>query len=238
MPEPRQAGAWDAEYRRQGIPSSYRDDPSGVIIWLLDNLGRVQESGAARQGRRALDVGCGTGRNALHLAENGFDVVAFDNSAVAIEIARASSQAAAVDLQQRDLREGLPGAAEEYALITDVFVYKHVVADDDREQYRKEMARVLRHDGIVLLSLAAVDDGYYAQCPDTNDISLPSGQRKVTDPNAGDVGSVLFSLSAIEHEMSDLFDPIMYWIKDRPGPMHGTTYRRRTLAGIFRRRPA
>jgi SAM-dependent methyltransferase len=42
---------------------------------------------------RALDIACGTGRNALYLAEHGFDVTGVDISEVAIE--RASDEARA-----------------------------------------------------------------------------------------------------------------------------------------------
>lgn len=40
---------------------------------------------------RVLDVGCGTGENALHLAARGLDVVGLDASAVGIEKARAKA---------------------------------------------------------------------------------------------------------------------------------------------------
>ena len=45
-------------------------------------------SGGVTRGR-ALDVGCGTGSNALWLAERGFDVLGVDISPIAIERARA-----------------------------------------------------------------------------------------------------------------------------------------------------
>ena len=37
---------------------------------------------------QALDLACGTGRNSIFLAENGWEVTAIDNSAVGIDIAR------------------------------------------------------------------------------------------------------------------------------------------------------
>ena len=40
---------------------------------------------------RALDVGCGTGTNALWLAQRGFDVLGVDLSPLAVEKARAKS---------------------------------------------------------------------------------------------------------------------------------------------------
>jgi SAM-dependent methyltransferase len=40
------------------------------------------------RGRTALDVGCGAGRVALHLQENGFQVTAIDNSPLAVKTAK------------------------------------------------------------------------------------------------------------------------------------------------------
>jgi SAM-dependent methyltransferase len=41
------------------------------------------------RGRRALDVGCGAGRVALHLQAKGFDVTAIDNSPLVVKTAKA-----------------------------------------------------------------------------------------------------------------------------------------------------
>lgn len=67
---------------------------------------------------RALDLASGTGRNALFLAEQGFDVLAIDVSPVALEQGkrRAEEKHLAIRWQQADLEEiKLPDSS--YALI-------------------------------------------------------------------------------------------------------------------------
>lgn len=68
---------------------------------------------------RALVIACGTGRNALRLAEAGFDVDAVDVSSVAIDIAReeAARRGLEVDWQVADIAE-LPLEEGMYDLIT------------------------------------------------------------------------------------------------------------------------
>jgi SAM-dependent methyltransferase len=51
-------------------------------------LDRVLADGSTGAGRRALDVGCGHGRDAIHLAKQGWDVTAVDLEERAIETAR------------------------------------------------------------------------------------------------------------------------------------------------------
>src|SRR5690349_23309462 len=52
------------------------------------NLVEAVQAGLVKPGR-TLEVGCGTGTNALFLAQHGFDVLGVDISALAIEKARA-----------------------------------------------------------------------------------------------------------------------------------------------------
>lgn len=57
---------------------------------------------------KALDLACGAGRHAIFLAENGWNVIAVDNSRVGIEIAgkRAKEKGVRVDFRAADLEKG------------------------------------------------------------------------------------------------------------------------------------
>ncbi len=67
-------------------------------------LRRVLDGGLVLPGR-AVELGCGTGTNAVFLAQRGFDVVALDLSPVALEAARrkAADAGVRIDFQQADL---------------------------------------------------------------------------------------------------------------------------------------
>lgn len=67
---------------------------------------------------RALDVACGAGRNALYLAERGFDVTGVDISSKALELAAQRAQRAGLEVHwhEHDLDEVLP-PTDPYALI-------------------------------------------------------------------------------------------------------------------------
>jgi len=60
--------------------------PRKELVELVES-GRIAPS-------RAIDLGCGTGSNAIFLAQHGFDVTAVDYAASAIEKARKNAEAA------------------------------------------------------------------------------------------------------------------------------------------------
>jgi tellurite methyltransferase len=70
---------WDARYRDGAYEN--RTHPTALLAEWLPRLPRG----------RALDVACGAGRNALHLAANGHAVTALDISHVALERGRRSA---------------------------------------------------------------------------------------------------------------------------------------------------
>ncbi len=85
---------WDARYRERGIDP----DPSD---WLVENRELIG-------GTRALDLACGTGRNARWLARRGFTVDALDISEVAIGALHGVTgiHARVVDLEREPLPAG------------------------------------------------------------------------------------------------------------------------------------
>ena len=86
---------WDARYRDGAYEG--RTHPTAL---LADWLPRLPHG-------RALDVACGTGRNALYLAANGFSVTAIDISRVALDRGRraAAERGLTVEWLYADLDE-------------------------------------------------------------------------------------------------------------------------------------
>ena len=84
---------WNARYESGEYAA--RTHPSALLAAWMDRLPRG----------RALDVACGRGRNAIHLAANGYAVDAMDISDVALARARERADAAgvAVDWIEADL---------------------------------------------------------------------------------------------------------------------------------------
>jgi SAM-dependent methyltransferase len=93
---------------------------------------------------KALELGCGTGDNAIYLAEHGWQVTAVDFVAQAIELARAKANAhnATVRFEQADVtRLSAEGLGNDFALITDNGCI-HAMSDADRDSYVREVSAV------------------------------------------------------------------------------------------------
>lgn len=146
---------WDRAYRA-GDHREHWEAPS-----VPGELAALVAAGpliGLRPGDAALDVGCGTGREAVYLAEAGLAVIAVDSSRPALELARERSEAAGVEV---DLRRGsafdLPVASASVDLALDRGCL-HGIDPDDRPEYAAEIARVLAPGGLYLLRGARADD--------------------------------------------------------------------------------
>jgi SAM-dependent methyltransferase len=98
------------ERHREGYAA--HGQPTAVLKQWIDRIPRG----------RALDLACGSGRNALFLAANGFDVDAVDISDVALDIGRRRARAAGLRVNwiEQDLdapQNGPPTLADSYTLL-------------------------------------------------------------------------------------------------------------------------
>jgi tellurite methyltransferase len=90
---------WDARYRLALRPhEDLEAPPNPLLIEAVKDL----------KPGRALDLACGVGRNALWLAEHGWNVTAIDGSTAAIEILRerAAARGLEIDARVADLQKG------------------------------------------------------------------------------------------------------------------------------------
>jgi cyclopropane fatty-acyl-phospholipid synthase-like methyltransferase len=98
-----------------------------------------------------LDVGCGTGENALYLAERGFDVAGIDGAPTAIEKARAKAKRRGLEVRF-DLADALDleAPARPFDTVIDSGLF-HVFSDEDRPRFARSLGRVLRPGGSYVL---------------------------------------------------------------------------------------
>src|SRR4029453_9853675 len=112
---------------------------------------RVLDSGKLK-GETALEIGCGTGLNAIELARRGFRVTAVDGGEQPLKIARSRAREAKiqVDFRVADvLKDDLGGP---YDLLFDRGVY-HVLRQIDLKGFQKFLERVT-HPGSLWLSFS------------------------------------------------------------------------------------
>lgn len=103
---------------------------------------------------RALDLGCGTGTNALYLAERGWEVVGVDFSSIAVEAAEVKLRSAGVSgvrFLQSDVTRlteaGIEGLVD---FILDIGCF-HGVPLGRRSAYVREVSRLARPGATLLI---------------------------------------------------------------------------------------
>lgn len=136
------------------------------------------------RGLMALDLGCGTGRHALWLAEAGASVTAVDFSDGMLAEARRKPGAEAVRFLVHDLDQPLPFAAGAFDIVVSGLVLEHL---RDLDLFFCETRRVLRPGGRAVVS--AMHPAMF----------LRGSQARFTDPESGELvqpGSVPHSVGA------------------------------------------
>lgn len=166
---------WDRAYRA-GDHLEHWEAPD-----VPEELVALVASDRIEPGATALDVGCGSGLEAVYLARVGLSVIGVDSSRVALERARERAEVAGGELDLRlDLRQGsaldLPVEPASVDLVIDRGCL-HGIDREDRPEYAGEVDRVLRPGGLVLLRGARTDDeeqGVVAVSADDVDSLFPA----------------------------------------------------------------
>jgi SAM-dependent methyltransferase len=134
---------WDGAYTGHEPPTWDIGRPQPAFA-------RLAESGVFTA-RQVVDVGCGTGENALLAASHGAAAVGVDISPAAIELARAKAAERGLDVRF-EVADVLN--LEPLALDADVMIDSgvfHVFSDEDRPRYVTSLAGALRPGGTLYL---------------------------------------------------------------------------------------
>ena len=219
---------WSEEYKRKGIPSSFRTDPTQPLVEFMT---WCQERGLA--GGSAADIGSGQGRNSFYLASRGFSVIAFDLLQENADVINSEAKKREFPIQAyaHDASTKWPIQNNSLDVAVDIFCYKHIVQKEAQKTYRSELWRALKPGGYYFVSLASENDGFYgpllASSPDIS-------QKLIIDPHS-QIPSFLYSLDELILEFSDLLSVVEADEKYSTSPMYGREYPRSVLNCIFQK---
>lgn len=129
--------AWNTRY--EGRELVWKAAPNQFLVAEVSSL----------VGGRALDLGCGEGRNAVWLAENGWDVTAVDFSDAGISKGRemASRRGVEVTWLVDDLNRFVP-AHQAFDLVIDFYIH---LPPDQRKNLLKRAAEAVAPGGTALV---------------------------------------------------------------------------------------
>lgn len=164
------------EAYRQGTPPWDIGRPQPEVVRLAEEGEIVGD---------VLDVGCGTGENALYLAGRGHAVVGVDASPLAVERARAKAVA-----------RGLPAAflaadaldlgriRRRFETVLDCGLF-HVLAPEERRQYAHSLCEVLSPGGTL-----------HVLCFSDEEPPGP-GPHRITEADLGDAFRSIFAMTGL-----------------------------------------
>ncbi|HEY6212324.1 MAG TPA: class I SAM-dependent methyltransferase [Vicinamibacterales bacterium] len=146
MPHP----PWEERYA-SGEPLPWdTGTPDPMLVEMI-------ESGALPlgAGTRTLEIGCGTGTNALYLADHGFNVLGVDISSRAVEIARGRANGRcrfeAVDFLKQ------PPAGPPFQFIFDRGCFHTFDEDAERARFAQNVAAALVEGGLWLSLIGSTE---------------------------------------------------------------------------------
>lgn len=128
---------WDASYQDGPAPWDI-GEPQPALLALASSNGFVGP---------VLDVGCGTGENALYVASLGIDVVGVDVAETALAMARTKAAARGIGAEfwLADALH-LETLGQKFATVLDCGLF-HSLDGDERSRYVKSLAAAIDHGG-------------------------------------------------------------------------------------------
>jgi len=145
---------WDKIYKDQGE----------VQFDILPTVKVAADIFKLNGSKSVMDLGCGTGRHSIYLAEQGFKVYATDISETGLEITKSKAEKlnlSNVEFKQHDMRDILYDNNTFDGIIC-VWTTGHGTLEDSRKSIN-EIYRVLKPNGIVVIDYVSIYDENYGK---------------------------------------------------------------------------
>ncbi len=144
-----QGKVWEQEYRQSKL-LHFNPEPQKDTLRFLKFLRKERDFDL--EGKRALDLGSGTGRNANHLAKEGAVVTGIEISPTAVAIAKGDAQKMRVSVNYliKSFGESFPFPDLTFDLIMDV-TSSNSLNEQEREVYLTEINRTLKPGGYLFV---------------------------------------------------------------------------------------
>jgi SAM-dependent methyltransferase len=178
---------WDAAYRDGRRPPWDSGRPSSDLVQAV-------EQGAIKPGR-AVELGCGSGTNAIYLAQRDFEVTAIDLAPTALAIAERKAREAGVQVRWLLADVLAPPKLQPFDFIYDRGCY-HGLRKHHAAAYVESLRRLSR-PGTLVLILAG----------NANDPQPRSGPPRVTEEEIRSDFSKLFEILHLRETRFDSIDP-------------------------------
>jgi SAM-dependent methyltransferase len=124
---------------------TFREGGRGVVDWAVRWAVDLPAHG------HALEIGCGIGRNTVHLARHFAHVDGVDVSPTMVRSALARGVPPNVRLHALSGRDLQPLPDVTYDLVFSHLVFQHITSEPDIAGYLREAGRVLRSGGVAVL---------------------------------------------------------------------------------------
>lgn len=143
---------FDKIYKKNLEKEYFQDKPQEDMPKLVKLLKKNKMT-------KVLDHGCGSGRNTVYFAKQGFDVSAFDISKVGLDKTRKWLKKEKVEakLKLHDIFKKLPYEDESFDAVVSIRAIEHNYKDPIKKAI-KDIYRVLRPGGYFFLQTGREDD--------------------------------------------------------------------------------
>lgn len=156
---------WDKEHTTpQVLLQMDSSDPSSGVIKFWDWLKNRGETDKYLSG---LEMGCGKGKSVIWLAVNGVNMLGFDFSPKAVEVAKLRAKEAGVQDKTKfyvqDATFTWDFLSNTFDFVIDCFATTDIESQEGREFAVSEMKRVVKPNGYIFVYVMSSDDEYHKE---------------------------------------------------------------------------